>query len=228
MKPLFHRRRRLARARTAGSVGALSRTALQGSCDQDPAGPEWRRADRRRRGADERAAREPRRRGTQRRLICFVAPTCRTSTAVLRRACTPMRALRCWTTGVSTPASRFRPSAFCGTRKKIPISRWRTRARTTTGNGTSRRPRVDRIIPIAHVPLYDADLALTELRRCLKLGFKGMFLAPERVCGKRPSHPDFDPLWAELQEANLPICIHLIVRFKRAGRARRFAVVRPG
>jgi uncharacterized protein len=77
------------------------------------------------------------------------------------------------------------------------------------------KPSRDRIIPIAHVPLYDADLALTELRRCLKLGFKGMFLAPERVCGKRPSHPDFDPLWAELQEANLPICIHLIVRFKR-------------
>ncbi len=77
-------------------------------------------------------------------------------------------------------------------------------------------PALSRIIPIAHIPLYDPDLALIELRRCLKLGFKGMFLAPERVCGKRPSHPDFDPLWAELQAADLPICIHLIVRFKRA------------
>ena len=76
-------------------------------------------------------------------------------------------------------------------------------------------PALDRIIPIAQVPLYDPALALTELRRCLKLGFKGMFLAPERVCGKRPSHPDFDPLWAELEQADLPVCIHLIVRFKR-------------
>ena len=77
-------------------------------------------------------------------------------------------------------------------------------------------PALDRIIPIAHIPLYDVELALTELRRCLKLGFKGMFLAPEPVGGKRPSHPDFDPLWQELVAADLPICVHLIVRFDRA------------
>ena len=77
-------------------------------------------------------------------------------------------------------------------------------------------PAPDRIVPIAQIPLYDPALALTELKRCLKLGFKGMFLAPERICGKRPSHPDFDPLWAVLQEADLPVCMHLIVRFKRA------------
>lgn len=76
-------------------------------------------------------------------------------------------------------------------------------------------PAPDRILPIAHVPLYDPDLALEELRRCLRLGFKGMFLAPEPVMGKRPSHPDFDPLWHELQEAGLPVCLHVIVRFNR-------------
>jgi predicted TIM-barrel fold metal-dependent hydrolase len=76
-------------------------------------------------------------------------------------------------------------------------------------------PALDRIIPIAHIPLYDVDLALEELRRCLKLGFKGMFLAPEPVGGKRPSHPDFDPLWRELVAADLPVCVHLIVRFDR-------------
>jgi predicted TIM-barrel fold metal-dependent hydrolase len=73
-----------------------------------------------------------------------------------------------------------------------------------------------RIVPIAQVPLYDVDLALEELRRCLKLGFKGMFLAPEPVNGKRPSHPDFDPLWQELQAADLPVCLHLIVRLNRS------------
>lgn len=76
-------------------------------------------------------------------------------------------------------------------------------------------PALDRIIPIAHIPLYDVDLAVTELKRCLKLGFKGMFLAPEPVAGKRPSHPDFDPIWALMVEANLPVCMHLIVRFDR-------------
>ena len=77
-------------------------------------------------------------------------------------------------------------------------------------------PALDRIIPVAHIPLYDVGLALTELRRCIKLGFKGMFLAPEPINGKRPSHPDFDPLWQELVAAEIPICVHLIVRFNRS------------
>ena len=76
-------------------------------------------------------------------------------------------------------------------------------------------PHLDRILPIAHVPLYDPDLALEELRRCLKLGFRGMFVPPEPVCGRRPSHPDFDPLWHELEAAGLPLCLHVIVRFNR-------------
>ncbi len=76
-------------------------------------------------------------------------------------------------------------------------------------------PRLDRLIPIAHVPLYDADLALEELRRCMKLGFKGVFVAPEPVGGRRPSHDDFAPLWHELEEAGLPFCLHVIVRFTR-------------
>lgn len=76
-------------------------------------------------------------------------------------------------------------------------------------------PARDRILPIAHVPLYDPKLAEQELARCLDLGFKGMFLAPEPVCGKRPSHPDFDRLWHKMCEADLPVCVHLIVRFDR-------------
>jgi predicted TIM-barrel fold metal-dependent hydrolase len=85
---------------------------------------------------------------------------------------------------------------------------------TTTGSGfaSPRRPH----LPIAHIPLYDVDLAVEELRRCLKLGFRGMFLPPEPVCGKRPSHPDFDPLWQLMVDADLPVCVHLIVRFDRA------------
>ncbi len=77
------------------------------------------------------------------------------------------------------------------------------------------KPALDRILPVAHIPLYDVELAKQELKRCLDLGFKGMFLAPEPVCGKRPSHPDFDPLWQMMVDADLPVCVHLIVRFDR-------------
>jgi len=73
-----------------------------------------------------------------------------------------------------------------------------------------------RAIPIAHLALQDPGAALEELRRCLKLGFKGVFLAPEPITGRRFSHPDFDPIWRECEEAGVPLCLHVIVRFNRA------------
>jgi uncharacterized protein len=72
-----------------------------------------------------------------------------------------------------------------------------------------------RIIPIAHLALQDPEAALAELRRCLKLGFKGIFVAPETIGGKRFSHSDFDPIWRECEEAGIPACLHVIVRFNR-------------
>jgi uncharacterized protein len=73
----------------------------------------------------------------------------------------------------------------------------------------------DRIYPMAHIPMHDPALALAELRRCLKLGFRGVFLAPEPVLGRSPAHPDFDPLWHELEDSGYPACLHVIVRFAR-------------
>ncbi len=73
----------------------------------------------------------------------------------------------------------------------------------------------DVIFPMAHIPIHDADLALTELRRCLKLGFRGVFLAPEKVGDKSPADPEFDQLWHEMEDAGLPVCLHVIVRFAR-------------
>ncbi|MGO9450621.1 MAG: amidohydrolase family protein [Candidatus Binataceae bacterium] len=73
-----------------------------------------------------------------------------------------------------------------------------------------------RVIPIAHLALQDPGAALVELRRCLKLGFKGIFLAPEPINGRRFSHTDFDPIWRECEEAQIPVCLHVIVRFNRA------------
>jgi len=72
-----------------------------------------------------------------------------------------------------------------------------------------------RIFPMAHVAMHDPEMAHAELKRCLKTGFRGMFVAPEPVNGKSPLHPDFDPLWHELEDAGLPACIHVIVRFNR-------------
>jgi len=72
-----------------------------------------------------------------------------------------------------------------------------------------------RMIPIAHLALQDPAEALKELRRCLKLGFKGIFVAPERVNGKRLSDYSLGPIWRECEEAGIPVCLHVIVRFNR-------------
>jgi predicted TIM-barrel fold metal-dependent hydrolase len=72
-----------------------------------------------------------------------------------------------------------------------------------------------RIYPMAHIALHDPDLALIELQRVMKLGFKGVFLAPEPVNGRSPADPVFDPLWHEMEDAGIPLCLHVIVRFNR-------------
>jgi predicted TIM-barrel fold metal-dependent hydrolase len=74
-----------------------------------------------------------------------------------------------------------------------------------------------RVLPIAHVNLADLDGAIAELERCLALGFKGVFVAPEPIDGIRPGDPHFDPFWQRCAEAGIPACLHVVVRFGGAG-----------
>lgn len=74
-----------------------------------------------------------------------------------------------------------------------------------------------RVLPIAHLNLSDVDEAVRELERCLAMGFKGVFVAPEPVDGIRPGLAHFDPLWARCAEAGVPACLHVVVRFGGAG-----------
>jgi predicted TIM-barrel fold metal-dependent hydrolase len=77
----------------------------------------------------------------------------------------------------------------------------------------------NRVIAIAVLNWRDVDAAVVELQRCLKLGFKGVFVPPETIDGKRPSHPDFDPIWNVMEAAKVPGCLHVIVRFSGAAAA---------
>jgi predicted TIM-barrel fold metal-dependent hydrolase len=70
-----------------------------------------------------------------------------------------------------------------------------------------------RLFPIALVNWRDVDEAARELARCIKLGFKGLFVPPETVNGRRPGDPCFDRIWALCQDASIPGCFHVIVRF---------------
>ncbi|MFP6807481.1 MAG: amidohydrolase family protein [Pseudomonadales bacterium] len=71
----------------------------------------------------------------------------------------------------------------------------------------------DRVVPIAIINWHDVDEAVKELTTCIKAGFKGLFVPPEIVDGVRPGQAHFDRIWALCQEADIPGCLHVIVRF---------------
>jgi uncharacterized protein len=68
---------------------------------------------------------------------------------------------------------------------------------------------------LPHLNLRDIPNAIKELDRRLKQGFRGVFLPPERVDGKGFADPHFDPLWAFVEEAGVPLLPHVIVRTRR-------------
>ena len=70
-----------------------------------------------------------------------------------------------------------------------------------------------RAAPIAVVNWRDVESAEQELRACLEAGFRGVFVPPEVIDDRRPSDPHFDPLWRLIAEAQVPGCLHVIVRF---------------
>jgi len=70
-----------------------------------------------------------------------------------------------------------------------------------------------RVVPIALLNWHDIDGAAQELTRCIDAGFRGVFVPPETIDGKRPSDPCFDPLWRLCEAAGIPGCLHVIVRF---------------
>ena len=70
-----------------------------------------------------------------------------------------------------------------------------------------------RVWPVAIVNWHDVEAAALELERCIKMGFKALFVPPETVKGARPSDSKFDRIWSICQDAKIPGCLHVIVRF---------------
>jgi predicted TIM-barrel fold metal-dependent hydrolase len=69
----------------------------------------------------------------------------------------------------------------------------------------------ERLIGIGCLPIPDVEASLRELERAAQRGVRG-FLIPAHVPPERPySHPDYDPLWAAVQERDLPLTMHIFV-----------------
>jgi predicted TIM-barrel fold metal-dependent hydrolase len=66
-----------------------------------------------------------------------------------------------------------------------------------------------RMYGVAMVPPHDVGAAVEEARRAVEeLGFKGIFMRPNHVNGRRWSDPHYDPLWEECQRLNVPVGFH--------------------
>jgi predicted TIM-barrel fold metal-dependent hydrolase len=93
-------------------------------------------------------------------------------------------------------------------------------------------PYNDRLSPMACIAAGDIEGAIVEIQRCAKLGFRGLALPCKPVWGP-PNHEDlnynlkeFDPLWACIQDVDLPITFHVSTgRDPRTSRSNGGAVI---
>ena len=67
----------------------------------------------------------------------------------------------------------------------------------------------DRLISPATISLLDRDLAVAELDRVLDAGARLLLLRAGPLPGVSPADPHFDPFWARVNEAEIPVILHI-------------------
>ena len=67
----------------------------------------------------------------------------------------------------------------------------------------------DRVFGLPFVSLLDLDAAVTEVDRVLGLGARMVMVRTGPVAGRSPADPYFDPFWARVAEAGVPVVLHI-------------------
>jgi predicted TIM-barrel fold metal-dependent hydrolase len=67
----------------------------------------------------------------------------------------------------------------------------------------------DRIFAVPYLSLLDVDMAVAELERVLDLGARVVMIKSGPVGGRSPADRQLDPFWGRLDEAGIPLLIHL-------------------
>jgi aminocarboxymuconate-semialdehyde decarboxylase len=79
------------------------------------------------------------------------------------------------------------------------------------------RKHPDRLIGLGSLPLKNVDSSLLELDRCIKeLGMKGVVIG-SNVDGVQLDDPKFEPVWAKINELQLPVFEHPMFPNSNAG-----------
>ncbi|MGI8793269.1 MAG: amidohydrolase family protein [Acidimicrobiales bacterium] len=66
-----------------------------------------------------------------------------------------------------------------------------------------------RLLPVCHVPLADLDLAAATAREAIELGAAALMINSDPPRQHSPSHVGLDTVWAQAQEAGVPIVFHV-------------------
>lgn len=67
----------------------------------------------------------------------------------------------------------------------------------------------ERLLPVGYVSMRDPEQAQASLKQAIDMGVKTVWIHSDAVRGRSPSHVDYDPLWAMMQEAGVPITLHI-------------------
>ena len=66
-----------------------------------------------------------------------------------------------------------------------------------------------RLLSVGYLSLKDPVMALESAKQSIEMGVKSLWLNSDAVDGRAPSHIAYDPIWAQLEEAGVPIVLHI-------------------
>ena len=72
------------------------------------------------------------------------------------------------------------------------------------------KPYPDRLKPIAHITLLDVEEGVGELKRMAERGVTAALISGYPLNGRSYGDPSFDPFWAQLEELQIPITLHVV------------------
>jgi uncharacterized protein len=67
----------------------------------------------------------------------------------------------------------------------------------------------DRLVGVGYVPLVDPEVAIDAVDDAIAFGNRALHLPSAPPVDLAPTHPDFDPMWARIAEAKVPVVFHL-------------------
>jgi predicted TIM-barrel fold metal-dependent hydrolase len=62
---------------------------------------------------------------------------------------------------------------------------------------------------VGFLPLHDPERSLAAVDEALELGCGALWVAHAPSAGRSPAHTDNDPVWAKVQEAGVPLVLHI-------------------